>query len=43
MSEDIPMDETSDEKLCKMLWEAKSYMHENFNTVKELADLLTKV
>ncbi|XP_060535759.1 85/88 kDa calcium-independent phospholipase A2 isoform X2 [Cylas formicarius] len=40
ISEDIPMDEKSDEKLCNMLWETKAYMHENASTMKELADVL---
>ncbi|XP_017773302.1 PREDICTED: 85/88 kDa calcium-independent phospholipase A2 [Nicrophorus vespilloides] len=41
MSEDISMDEKSDEKLVKMLWETKSYMHENQHVIRELANLLT--
>lgn len=40
MSEDISMDEKSDEKLCKMLWETKAYMHSNLPSIRELADLL---
>ncbi|KAF2880119.1 hypothetical protein ILUMI_26054 [Ignelater luminosus] len=40
MSEEIVMDEKSDEKLCKMLWEAKAFMHANLNTLKEVADIL---
>lgn len=40
MSEDISMDEKSDEKLCKMLWEAKWYMYSQSSTLKEVAHLL---
>ncbi|XP_064215860.1 85/88 kDa calcium-independent phospholipase A2 isoform X2 [Tribolium castaneum] len=40
MSEEIAMNETSDEKLCKMLWETKAYMYKNLNTIKQIADLL---
>ncbi|KAF5304085.1 hypothetical protein FQA39_LY01870 [Lamprigera yunnana] len=40
MYEEISMDEKSDEKLCKMLWEVKSYMHTNAPTVKEVADII---
>ncbi|XP_030753365.1 85/88 kDa calcium-independent phospholipase A2 isoform X2 [Sitophilus oryzae] len=40
MSEEIAMDEKSDEKLCNMLWETKAYMHENTTLMRELADLL---
>lgn len=40
MSEDIVMDEKSDEKLVRMLWEGKVYMHENLDSMKELAVLL---
>lgn len=43
MSEDINMDEKSDEKLCKMLWETKAYMHSNLTTILELADLLNRI
>ncbi|XP_018322821.1 85/88 kDa calcium-independent phospholipase A2 [Agrilus planipennis] len=42
MSEDVGMDEKSDEKLCKMCWEAKAYMHANINNLKEVADILLK-
>ncbi|XP_050301399.1 85/88 kDa calcium-independent phospholipase A2 isoform X2 [Anthonomus grandis grandis] len=42
MSEEIAMDEKSDEKLCNMLWETKAYMHENINLMRELADLLNR-
>ncbi|VEN62812.1 unnamed protein product [Callosobruchus maculatus] len=42
LSEDIAMDEKSDEKLCNMLWETKAYMHANVNTMKELADILNR-
>nr|CAI5840327.1 unnamed protein product [Callosobruchus analis] len=42
LSEDISMDEKSDEKLCNMLWETKVYMHANVNTMKELADILNR-
>lgn len=40
MSEEVAMDEKSDEKLCKLLWEAKSYMHANVNVLKEIADIV---
>lgn len=40
MSEDIAMDEKSDEKLCRMLWETKAYMYSNMATMKEVSDLL---
>lgn len=40
MSEDIVMDERSDEKLVNMLWETKVYMHENTDSMNELAVLL---
>ncbi|CAG9864303.1 unnamed protein product [Phyllotreta striolata] len=43
MSEDIAMDEKSDEKLCKMLWETKVYMHENGQVMIELAHLLNRI
>lgn len=42
MSEEVAMNENSDEKLCKMLWEAKAYMHENINVMREVADILLK-
>lgn len=37
LSEDIAMDEKSNEKLMNMLWEAKAYMHSNRETVRKLA------
>ncbi|KAF5307036.1 hypothetical protein FQR65_LT07179 [Abscondita terminalis] len=40
MSEEISMDEKSDEKLCKLLWEAKAYMHENIQVSKEIGDIV---
>lgn len=40
MSEEIAMDERSDEKLCKMLWETKAYMYSNTNIIKEVADII---
>lgn len=40
MSEDIVMDEKSDEKLARMLWESKVYMYDNMDSMKELAILL---
>lgn len=43
LSEDVAMDEKSDEKLVNMLWEAKVYVHSRRNIVKEVARLLTKV
>jgi calcium-independent phospholipase A2 len=43
LSEDIAMDEKSDEKLVNMLWETKVYVHSRCNIVKEVARLLTKV
>lgn len=42
LSDEIAMNETTDEKLCKMLWEAKAYMHENASVMREVADLLLK-
>lgn len=42
MSEDVAMDEKSDEKLCGILWETKVYMHEQMCLMKELADILNK-
>ncbi|XP_069701156.1 85/88 kDa calcium-independent phospholipase A2 isoform X2 [Periplaneta americana] len=42
MSEDIAMDEKNDEKLVNMLWEAKAYIHSNYNVVKEVARLLNE-
>ncbi|PSN56990.1 hypothetical protein C0J52_04240 [Blattella germanica] len=40
MSEDIAMDEKSDEKLVNMLWEAKAHIHANYTMVREVAELL---
>lgn len=40
MSEDILMDEKSDEKLVKMLWESKVYMHSNISHLQQLAIFL---
>ncbi|XP_046618387.1 85/88 kDa calcium-independent phospholipase A2 isoform X1 [Neodiprion virginianus] len=40
MSDEIPMDERSDEKLVNMIWEAKAFMHANRDQVKELASVL---
>jgi calcium-independent phospholipase A2 len=42
MSEEIAMNETSDEKLCKMLWETKAYMYKNHQTIKQMADILNR-
>ncbi|CAG9861353.1 unnamed protein product [Phyllotreta striolata] len=42
MSEEVVMDEKSNEKLCKMLWETKVYMHEQLDVMKELAGLINK-
>ncbi|CAG9771001.1 unnamed protein product [Ceutorhynchus assimilis] len=42
LSEDVAMDEKSDDKLCNMLWETKAYMHENINLMRELSDLLNR-
>ncbi|XP_023312464.1 85/88 kDa calcium-independent phospholipase A2 isoform X3 [Anoplophora glabripennis] len=42
LSEDIAMDEKSDEKLCGMLWEAKVYMHAHINVMKEISDILNR-
>nr|XP_023018736.1 85/88 kDa calcium-independent phospholipase A2 isoform X2 [Leptinotarsa decemlineata] len=42
LSEDITMDEKSDEKLVGMLWETKAYMHEKVNDVRELAAILNR-
>lgn len=41
LSEEVAMDEKSDEVLCKMLWETKAYMHQNMSVMRELADLLS--
>ncbi|KAK5642233.1 hypothetical protein RI129_008400 [Pyrocoelia pectoralis] len=43
MSEEISMDEKSDETLCRMLWEAKAYMHSNITTLKEISDLVKAI
>lgn len=40
LSEDINMDEKSDEKLIKMLFEAKAYMYANRNRVIEMINLV---
>ncbi|XP_065160438.1 85/88 kDa calcium-independent phospholipase A2 isoform X2 [Atheta coriaria] len=40
MSEDISMDERTDEKLVKMLWETKAYMHENIKVIREVGNLV---
>lgn len=42
MSEEIAMNENSDEKLCKMLWETKAYMYKNMAIMKQIADILGK-
>lgn len=42
LSEEIAMNENADDKLCRMLWEAKAYMHENINVMREVADILLK-
>lgn len=42
MSEEINMDEKSDEKLCQMLWEAKVYMHQNTCVLQEVADIINR-
>ncbi|KAH1008810.1 hypothetical protein HUJ05_009332 [Dendroctonus ponderosae] len=42
LSEDVAMDEKSDEKLCNMLWETKAYMHENMSVMRELCDFLNR-
>lgn len=42
LSEEVAMDEKSDEKLCNMLWETKAYMYENMSLMRELADLLNR-
>ncbi|XP_071050345.1 85/88 kDa calcium-independent phospholipase A2 isoform X3 [Onthophagus taurus] len=42
LSEDVAMDEKSDERLCKMLWETKAYMYANMASVREVANLLTR-
>ncbi|GLH07345.1 Poly [ADP-ribose] polymerase tankyrase [Gryllus bimaculatus] len=41
MSEEIGMDEKSDEKLVNMMWESKAYMHSHRCILQELATLLT--
>lgn len=40
LSEDIAMDEKSDQKLINMLWCAKAYMYANRNKVIEMVNLL---
>ncbi|KAJ9590050.1 hypothetical protein L9F63_016826, partial [Diploptera punctata] len=42
MSEDIAMDEKNDDKLVNMLWEAKAYVHSNYSTMREVAELLNR-
>nr|CAD7201715.1 unnamed protein product [Timema douglasi] len=42
MSEDIAMDERSDEKLVNMLWETRAYTHANRHVLNELVALLNK-
>lgn len=40
LSEDINMDERSDEKLVNMAWECQAYMHSQRTVVNELAEIL---
>lgn len=40
LSEDVGMDEKSDEKLTNMLWETRAYMHSNMQEIQELAKIL---
>ncbi|XP_046659863.1 85/88 kDa calcium-independent phospholipase A2 isoform X3 [Homalodisca vitripennis] len=40
LSEDVALDEKSDEKLVNMLWETKSYIFSNDKAIKQLASLL---
>lgn len=40
MSEDIAMDEKSDIKLIKMLFETKAYMHANRERILEMINLV---
>lgn len=40
LSEDVPMDEKSDQKLINMMWEAKAYIYANRNKVIEMINLL---
>lgn len=42
LSEEIAMNEMSDEKLCNMLWETKVFMYNNQSTIKQIADLLNR-
>ncbi|CAH1155338.1 unnamed protein product [Phaedon cochleariae] len=42
MSEEVAMDEKADEKLVRMLWETKVYMHEHLSHVRELRDILNR-
>lgn len=42
LSEEITMNETRDDKLCRTLWEAKAYMHENINVMREVVDIVLK-
>lgn len=40
LSEDVAMDEKSDEKLVNMLWETMAYMESNRKEVQKLAVIL---
>uniref|UniRef100_A0A6B2E6X8 phospholipase A2 n=1 Tax=Phlebotomus kandelakii TaxID=1109342 RepID=A0A6B2E6X8_9DIPT len=40
LSEDVPMDEKSDQKLINMMWESKAYIYANRNKVIEMINLL---
>ncbi|KAK3917368.1 85/88 kDa calcium-independent phospholipase A2 [Frankliniella fusca] len=42
LSEDINMDERSDEKLVNMAWECQAYMHSQQRSVNELAEVLRR-
>ncbi|XP_033630973.1 85/88 kDa calcium-independent phospholipase A2-like [Asterias rubens] len=40
MSADIPLDETKDSVLLKMLWETEVYLHQNRDKITQLGELL---
>ena len=42
LSVNVDLDETSDEIIINMLFETKAYMHQNFNIVKEIVELILK-
>ncbi|XP_031836484.1 calcium-independent phospholipase A2 VIA [Nomia melanderi] len=42
LSQDIAMDEKSDEVLAEMIWSAKAFMHANRDQIKELAAVINR-